>query len=179
QGPQGDVGPPGPAGPSGPTGDQGPQGPGGADGRSIASVVVNPEGAGDGSFDAESATLTLNLAPQTQTEGARSAVVAAGEFLGGEQTAWSVGGLEFRPIDNRNVLLRFPAYGAGREYLVLGSPLVVGSQNVEQPPPFFGVISPNDDLFKKFAEEGIVVQSGPAGFNVEISDAELLKGVTG
>jgi hypothetical protein len=57
---------------------------------------------------------------------------------------------------------------------VLGSPLVSSTEQ-----SFFGVISPRDDLFAKFAADGIVVQSGPPGFNVEISDAERLKGVVG
>ena len=187
QGPQGDPGPPGSqgsqgnAGPTGPTGPQGPagdRGDAGPPGPTIDGVQILPEGSGKGSFDAESHTLTIELSPPPppQTAG-RTAVVAAGQVVGGG-LSWSAGGLRIEPVGQGFVLLLFPAYAQGRQYLVTGAALTVSSVDVSAQ-PVFAVVAPTDPMSAKFAAQGIVVKTGPAGFDVEISDARLLQELTG
>ncbi len=166
QGPQGDVGPAGPQGTQGPPGNAGPQGPAGP---GISAVTVQPEGAGSGTFDADSGRLTLTLDPP------RRAIVAAGQHLGDGQSSWTAGDLTFRDLGNGNVLLAFPAYSPDRLYLVLGSPLVSSTADVT---PFFAVLSPSDETARELANQGIVVRASRDGFEVEISDAEVLRELT-
>jgi len=141
-------------------------------------VIVSPDGAGSGSFDAATETLTLTLTPPPQQQpGPASAVVAAGQYLGANNVAWEVGDLRVRDLGQGNVLLQFAAYAPGRPYLVLGSPLTIG--NADTAAPLFAVVTPDDPVARQFADAGIVARSTPTGFNVEISDVERLKAVIG
>jgi hypothetical protein len=45
--------------------------------------------------------------------------------------------------------------------------------------PFFAVLAPTDPLTEKFGGEGIVVRSSPTGFDVQISDGDLLRELLG
>jgi hypothetical protein len=101
-----------------------------------------------------------------------TAIVAAGQYLGGDQTGWEVGDLRMRDLGNGNVLLQFAAYTPDKRFLVLGSPLFSRRDEVG---PLFAVAAPDDDLAQEFREVGIVVRSGASGFDVEISDSERLK----
>jgi hypothetical protein len=85
--------------------------------------------------------------------------------------------LAVRDLGSGNVLLQFAKYAPDRPFLVLGTPLATSS--ADQMTPLFAVVAPVDDLAQKFAESGIVVRCGPEGFNVEITDGELLKGLLG